>query len=192
MTDYFYKCLPKRIYQNGDYTLESVQSKHVEEIRQWRNEQMDVLRQTKPISKEEQVKYYENHVWPEMDKNQPDKILLSLNSDNELICYGGLVNIGWDDLRGEMSFLINSNRAKDSEVYQNDMSNFITVIKEVFFHQLSFNRLFTETFEFRHCHIDILKDNGFLFEGRMRQHLKYNNEYTDLLIHSIIRNDFFE
>jgi hypothetical protein len=32
MTDYFYKCLPKRIYQNGDYILEAVQSEHIEKV----------------------------------------------------------------------------------------------------------------------------------------------------------------
>ena len=190
MTDYFYKCLPKRIYQNGDYILEAVQPEQIEKIRQWRNDQMDILRQSKPISKEEQIQYYENYVWPEMYKNKPDKILFSLKSNGELIGYGGLVNISWEHLRGEMSFLLDSNRANNNGTYHSDMSSFIYLNKEICLNQLAFNRLFTETFEFRHTHIDILKENGFILEGRMRQHIKFNNEYSDSLIHSIVRHDF--
>jgi len=190
MTDYLYKCLPQKTYQNGDYILEAVQPEQIEKIRQWRNDQMDILRQSKPISKEEQIQYYENYVWPEMDKNKPDKILFSLKSNGELIGYGGLVNISWEHLRGEMSFLLDSSRANNKGTYHSDMSSFIYLNKEICLNQLAFNRLFTETFEFRHTHIDILKENGFILEGRMRQHIKFNNKYSDSLIHSIVRHDF--
>ena len=64
-------------YQEGDYELESVQPEHIEKIRQWRNEQMDVLRQSKPISKEQQIQYYEKHIWSELKSSQPKNILLS-------------------------------------------------------------------------------------------------------------------
>jgi len=63
MTEYYYQCLPKRLYQKGNYTLEAVQSEHIEKVRQWRNEQMDILRQSNPISKDDQIQYYENHIW---------------------------------------------------------------------------------------------------------------------------------
>ena len=71
MTDYYYKCLPRRYYEHGDYTLEAVQPEHIEKIRIWRNEQMDVLRQPKPILKEQQIQYYEKHIWSELKSNQP-------------------------------------------------------------------------------------------------------------------------
>ena len=89
-----------------------------------------------------------------------------------------------------MSFLLDSSRANNKGTYHSDMSSFIYLNKEICLNQLAFNRLFTETFEFRHTHIDILKENGFILEGRMRQHIKFNNKYSDSLIHSIVRNDF--
>ena len=114
MTDYYYKCLPRRYYEHGDYTLEAVQPEHIEKIRIWRNEQMDVLRQPKPILKEQQIQYYEKHIWSELKSNQPKNILLSYKHQNILIGYGGLVNLSWVDKRGEMSFLL------DSSIVEND------------------------------------------------------------------------
>ena len=117
MTDYFYKCLPEKTYQNGDYKLEAVQPEHIEKIRQWCNEQMDVLRQTKAISKEAQIQYYENNVWPEINTNHPDKILLSLKSDGELIGYGGLIYISWGNRIADVSFVLNTKIISDNEKY---------------------------------------------------------------------------
>ena len=84
MTDHFYKCLPKRTYQMGEYSTGAVQPEHIEIIRQWRNEQMDVLRQSKAISKEQQIMYYEKHIWPELKNDEPKQILLSFLSNNKL------------------------------------------------------------------------------------------------------------
>ncbi|MBT7901784.1 MAG: GNAT family N-acetyltransferase [Candidatus Marinimicrobia bacterium] len=188
MTDYYYKCLPRRYYEHGDYTLEAVQPEHIEKIRIWRNEQMDVLRQPKPILKEQQIQYYEKHIWSELKSNQPKNILLSYKHQNILIGYGGLVNLSWVDKRGEMSFLL------DSSIVENDnhrniyMSNFITLVKNICFNQLSFNRLYTETFEFRKFHIKVLCNNGFKEEGCMRQHVYVDNQYYDSILHSIIKD----
>ena len=97
----YYKCLPTRTYQHEGYTLGAVRPDHIETIRQWRNDQMDILRQSRSISKEEQIAYYEKHVWPEMIKKKPNKVLLSLKYKGELQGYGGLVNLNWEILRGE-------------------------------------------------------------------------------------------
>ena len=82
MTEYYYQCLPKRLYQQGNYTLEAVQSEHIEKLRQWRNEQMDILRQSNPISKDDQIQYYEKNILSELNSDCPDNILLSLKYDN--------------------------------------------------------------------------------------------------------------
>jgi len=186
----YYRCLQKKIYKKGDYFLEAVQPEHIEKIRQWRNQQMDVLRQSKPVSKEEQIAYYEEYVWPELTSYTPSQILLSYKYKKELIGYGGLVNISWRDKKAEMSFLLNCNRPNNKEVYHKDLTNFICLIKNLCFDQLSFNRLFTETYEFRHFHIEILNENEFREEGRVRRHNCIENKFHDLILHSIIRNDF--
>ena len=56
---------------------------------------MDILRQSNPISKDDQIQYYEKNIWSEQNSDSLDNILLSLEYDNQLIGYGGLVNISW-------------------------------------------------------------------------------------------------
>ena len=149
MTEYYYQCLPKRLYQQGNYTLEAVQPKHIEKIRIWSNEQMHVLRQSKSISKEGQIAYYKKHVWPEMKKNNPDKILFSLKFDGELQGYGGLVNISWENLRGEISFLIKTDVANTKKDYDEYFPNFLILIQNIAFGELSLYRIFGELFDLR-------------------------------------------
>ena len=55
----FYKCLPQKKYKSEEYVYEAVQHEDIESIRQWRNEQVDVLRQTHAIGREEQIEYFE-------------------------------------------------------------------------------------------------------------------------------------
>ena len=117
----FYKCLPQKTYKSEEYVYEAVQHEDIESIRQWRNEQMDVLRQTHAIGREEQIEYFKNNVWPEMGKDHPDKILISIKINGKLIGYGGLVNISWTNLRGELSFLIDTNRINNRDIYHKDI-----------------------------------------------------------------------
>ena len=187
----FYKCLPQKTYKNEDYVYEAVNHEDIESIRQWRNQQVDVLRQTHDIGREEQIEYFKNNVWPEMSTDQPEKILLSIKINGKLIGYGGLVNISWTNLRGELSFLIDTNRMKNRDIYHKDMECFIIMIKDLSFNQLSLNRIFTETFDFRNHHINLLEKNGFIIEGTLRQNIKFKDKNIDSLIHSVIRNDFF-
>ena len=66
-----YKCLKEKTFENGEYTIEAVLPEHIEKIRQWRNEQMDVLRQSKAVSKEQQIMYFEKHIWSELKNDEP-------------------------------------------------------------------------------------------------------------------------
>ena len=66
---------------------------------------MDVLRQSKPISKESQITYYENHIWPQLNSDTPTQILfaykykkklivrISENLGNQLFMYANAFNI---------------------------------------------------------------------------------------------------
>jgi len=67
---------------------------------------MNVLRQSKPISKKDQIQYYENHIWSELKSDSPENILFSFKFKDKCIGYGGLVNLSWIDKRAEMSFLL--------------------------------------------------------------------------------------
>jgi len=185
MTDY-YKCLSQKTYQNGDYTLEAVQSKHVEKIRQWRNGQMDVLRQSIPILKESQITYYKNHVWSQFNSDTPTQILFAYKYKNFLIGYGGLVNITYIDNEAEVSFLLDTDRINDKELYRKEFSSFLDLIKLVAFCDLNFYKLFTETYDIRAFHIEILEENKFKLEARLKETVIIKGKYVDSLLHGFI------
>ena len=61
-----YSCLSNQQFEYGDYKIRPVQKKEIENIRLWRNKQMDVLRQETKISFNEQKIYFKENIWPKM------------------------------------------------------------------------------------------------------------------------------
>lgn len=187
-----YKALDVNIFSRYNYTLAPIREEDMELIRVWRNTQMDVLRQKNEISKEEQNRYFHKIIKPLFTKQHPPQLLFSFFENSKLIGYGGLVNISWIDKRAEMSYLAETQRAKNNLQYENDMINFIFMIKQLCFYELNFNRLFTETYEFRKYHISILEKADFHKEGRMRQHIYLKGKYYDSILHSILKTEYYE
>jgi len=185
-----YICLPDKKYQKGNYALSSIQPEHIENIRQWRNAQMDGLRQQEVISKEQQQLYFARRVWSELADEQPSKILLSFFHQGQLIGYGGLVHIAWAHRRGEISFLVAPERATDLAVYRQDFSHFLQLIHKLAFQTLKLNRIFTETYAHRKHHINLLEANGMQLEGTLREHVLIKGRAVDSLIHSCLSKSY--
>jgi len=185
-----YCCLTKQSFSYRDFELSAIKSDHIMHIRRWRNEQMNILRQKNEISEAEQISYFENYVWPTFNQVRPNQILLSFFKARQLVGYGGLVHISWEDLRGEVSFLLDTVHSANSEIYATYFANYLNLIKQVAFEDLGFNRLFTETYDLRPLHISVLESNGFILEGRMRQNNIIDSIAIDSLIHGVIKNDY--
>lgn len=182
-----YKVLNKEFYSYNDYSLVSIREEDIYLIKIWRNSQMDVLRQKKILTDQDQQQYYLNIIAPAYNELHPEQILFSYLFDNKCIGYGGLTNIDWESRRAEMSFLDATERTKDKNLYKIDFKTFITIIKTIIFDELDFNRLFTETYDIRQLHIEVLENNGFQFEGRMKHHVLINGEFKDSLIHGLLK-----
>ncbi|SEI86624.1 Protein N-acetyltransferase, RimJ/RimL family [Allopseudospirillum japonicum] len=181
-----YLCLPKQEYSTKDFKLRVIQEEDIEDIRVWRNAQLDVLRQPAPISQDQQKTYFSNEVWPSMQEPYPKNILFTFFKKKKRIGYGGLVHIAWEHRRAEISFLLNDCLTKDKVLYRKYFSNYLNLIKEVAFLSLKINRLYTETYAFRKDHINVLENCGFELEGIMRNHILLNNKYCDSIIHGAI------
>jgi RimJ/RimL family protein N-acetyltransferase len=158
----------------------------IELIRVWRNAQMAILRQPKEISSLEQVKYFEEKIWPSMEHQNPLNILMTLCIDSKPIGYGGLVHINWTDERAEISFLVSPDRAANHDLYAADQRNFIELIRKVAFEDLHLNRLYTETYDVRPRHIQTLQECGFVLEGAMKSHAKVGDVFVNSLIHGML------
>lgn len=187
-----YSVMPKPRLEDGELTLRAVEPSDVEAIRQWRNAQMDVLRQTTVITPEAQQRYFAEHVWPQKILPYPEQILLAIERNGELVGYGGLVNISWRDLRAEVSFLLAPSIECDRQMRSVIFSKFLRILKKLAFLDLSLSRLWTETYANRAEHILTLESSGFQFEGRLRNHVALNDIFVDSLIHGALSNNWRE
>jgi RimJ/RimL family protein N-acetyltransferase len=164
-------------------TLRPIHADDIEAIRLWRNAQLDVLRQSNPITREEQERYFATRVWPFVNEPQPPQILLSYFDGGRHIGYGGLVHIAWEHKRAEVSFLLDPTRAAQ---YCADFATFLRLIREFAFRELGLQRLFTETYAMRTEHMQVLEDAGFQPEGVMRRHVLVGGRPVDSIIHGCL------
>lgn len=184
-----YICLPTTPLKVGSFSLVTVQEEHIESIRQWRNAQMDVLRQMEPISPDQQVRYYKEHIWPTLDRPNPRQILLSFLEGGRHIGYGGLVHIAWGHRRAEVSFLLDPVLAADIPTHCRYFALYLGLVKQLAFSILGLHRLHTETYALRTDLIRELEANGFYREGIMRDHVRINGLAIDSLIHGCLNDE---
>jgi len=183
-----YQILNIQEFKHKNYKLVPFREMDLMKIRVWRNEQMEVLRQKRKLSETDQKNYFKNVILPLFDQAKPPQLLFSFLLDDICIGYGGLVHINWEDRRGEVSFLVDAQRALNPETYQEDFQNYLKIIKKIAFEALLFNRIYTETFDIRDFHISILEAAGFRLEGRMKEHVLINEVFYDSLIHGFTKN----
>lgn len=210
--DYYEKALsiplyPKMINDDVDYVIKSMVelkdktdfNKHsgysiipireidMDLIRQWRNEQIETLRQKTPITAHEQRRYFKEFIKPSFNEKKPDQILFSYLLNKRLIGYGGLTNIDWESKRAEISFILDPKRTRNKNLYRKEFFSFFELIKQVAFNHLSFHKLYVETFDIRSLQVSFLEESGFVLEGRLKDHVLINKTYHDSLIHGLIK-----
>ncbi|MFC4599650.1 GNAT family N-acetyltransferase [Cohnella hongkongensis] len=186
-----YMHLQQAAYSVNDYVVEPLQPSHMPEIRRWRNEQMSVLRQSRPLTEADQSHYYRSVVVPSFSDPETRIMLFGYSYVGELIGYGGLTNIDWNNRRAEISFLLETSRSdghgQDPDQYRRDFSHFLLLMRRIAFKDLKLQRLFTETYDIRPLHIQVLENSGFILEGRMRDHVRIGDRYVDSLIHGCLK-----
>lgn len=182
-----YRCLKQNSFIDPEgYELAPLRQADMEQIRLWRNDQMDVLRQNTEISSLQQKTYFQEVIEPTWIQAQPKLILFSFLFQNVCIGYGGLTHIDWEASRAEVSFLVDPWRTQDFTHYQRDFLHFLKLICQVAFAELHLHRLFTETFAFRSEHIKILEHFGFKLEGILKEHIFKGNQRHDSVMHGFL------
>jgi RimJ/RimL family protein N-acetyltransferase len=182
-----YKVLKRNEFTRNRYSISPLREQDIYEIKTWRNEQRDILRQNAVLTDQHQIAYYQNHVVPSFSDLKPTMILFSFLGHSHCIGYGGLANIDWENRRAELSFLLETKRAGNPEQYREDFSAFLHLMKDVAFTELPLNRIFTETYDIRPEHVSVLEQNGFMLEGRLRQHVFIRGRFVDSLIHGCLK-----
>lgn len=174
------------IYERNGRGLFPLEKRYLEKLKEWRNTQMAILRQWKPLTDMDQEK------WFERISERKDEVLFSILvseeiGDERLIGYCGLVNIDYISRRGEVSFLVEPSRVSNRELYKDDFTAVLRMLCAYAFCQLNLNKIYTETYVFRKDHIHILEEFGFEKDGILREHQYKNGRYYDSVIHSVIR-----
>ncbi len=172
----------KIIHNSNDYIFSNLEKEDLNLIKKWRNAQMSILRQNKKLSSADQKKWF-NKVQEAKDQ----KIYSILNSKHELIGYCGLTNYDETNKRAEISFLVKPEVTENK--YQDIFIESLKFLKNQAFNKYCLHKIFTETYEFRSKHIEILERNGFERTGVLKDHICERGNYYDSYVHSCIREN---
>src|SRR5690606_13377372 len=104
----YYKGLHKQVFRLGGHSIVPIRMEDRFAIMKWRNEQIYHLRQSKPLTEEDQDRYFDQVVLQLFQKEYPENMLFSYLEDDKCIGYGGLVHIKWTDKNAEISFIMDT------------------------------------------------------------------------------------
>ena len=180
-----YRVLNKQVFCAGDYSIVPIRMQDRYDIMRWRNEQMYHLRQKKPLTPEEQDRYFDEVVSKLFDQEKPDQILFSYLQGDKCIGYGGLVHINWEDRHAEVSFIMDTRLEKDS--FELHWQTFLGLIDQPAFEEIKLHKIFTYAYDLRPRLYTVLENNGFIREATLKDHCLIENKFVDVVIHSRIR-----
>lgn len=183
-----YICLQHQEQHLGDYSIVPLRYEDRFSIMKWRNEQIYHLRQARPLTEDDQQRYFDNVVSKLYDNPKPDQILFSYMEKGVCIGYGGLVHINWIDRNGEISFIMDTKL--EAEHFAEHWSNYLTMLKSVAFDDLGLHKIYTYAFDLRPHLYTMLEANGYKREATLKEHCLFNGEYKDVVLHSLWNNRY--
>jgi RimJ/RimL family protein N-acetyltransferase len=181
----YYKVLRKQVYTSGNYSLVPIRFEDRFDIMKWRNEQIYHLRQSRPLTVEDQDSYFNNVISKLFEEEQPSQILFSYLEGDKCIGYGGLVHINWLDKNAEVSFIMNTHLEKNE--FHKHWGIYLDLLKQISFDELKLHKIFTYAFDLRPHLYEAIEAKGFKQEAVLKDHCDYNGEYKNVIIHSIIK-----
>lgn len=177
-----YKVLSSADYKLDKLVIKTIDDSHIQKIRIWRNQQIDILRQNQIITEECQVQYFNTQIFPLFESSTPVQVLFNCYYEDKFIGYGGIVHISYENKIGEISFLLDP-QIPTNQFYECVFILFLELMDKIAFHELGLNKLFTETFSTRMIHVHILENAGYLREGIRRSHVILNGRVADIYLH---------
>ncbi len=181
-----YKAISKDIFSSGKYKLVPIRYKDRLDIMKWRNEQIYHLRQSKPLTEDNQNHYFNNVVSKLFDDEYPNQLLFSYLEEDTCIGYGGLVHIDWNNKNAEISFVMNTSMEKD--YFVSHWCTYLQMIEEVAFVELQLHKIYIYAYNLRPRLYEAAEKQGFYKEAILRDHVFFNEEYIDVVIHSKINH----
>jgi len=182
-----YKVLNREVFSNENHSIIPIRIEDRYKIMQWRNHQIYHLRQQKPLSKEDQDKYFEEVISGLFNQQHPNQILFSYLEGEKCIGYGGLVHINWQDKNAEISFIMDTALEKDQ--FHFHWETYLGLIEKVAFEELELHKIFTYAFDLRPHLDEVLEQCHYRREAVLKEHAFFDNQFIDVIIHSKIYAD---
>lgn len=179
-----YACLHRQEFHLGAYSLVPLRYEDRFAIMRWRNQQIYHLRQVRPLTEEDQQKYFDTVVARLYAQERPEQVLFSYLENGRCIGYGGLVHINWTDRVAEVSFIMDT--ALEADGFALHWTNYLTMLREVAFGDLQLHKIFTYAFDLRPHLYPVLEAAGFVREATLKEHCLFEGQYKDVVIHSLI------
>jgi RimJ/RimL family protein N-acetyltransferase len=177
-----YSCLKTQIFRKGKYSIVPIREEDKFPIMKWRNEQLFHLRQKKPLTLENQEKYFSTIINSLFDRDFPEQILFSFLENEKCIGYGGLVHINWIDKNAEISFVLET--ALERDYFCHFWKIYLSLIELVAFTELTLHKIFTYAFDLRPQLYSVLEESGYHNEARFKGHCYFEGKFIDVLIHT--------
>ena len=181
-----YRALKKNRYYLSKFSLVPISFDDRFQIMKWRNEQMYHLRQNKLLTEKDQESYFLDVVCKLFDLEKPNQLLFSFFEGNQLIGYGGLVHINWNDANAEISFIMDT--VLESTRFEELWITYLSILEEIAFEDIGLHKIYTYAFDLRPKLYFALRQSGFYEEARLREHAVFKNTMIDVIIHSKINN----
>lgn len=135
-----------------------------------------------PVSLAKTQTWFQNSL---MDKSKVNFSIIDKKS-NKLIGMTGLVNINYIHSRGEFYITIG-----EKDFWGKHLPDeIIPLVLEYGFIELGLNRIYLSTFDHNKRAQKVYKRNGFVYEGRLRNHQFHKGAFRDYLIYSILKEEW--
>ena len=179
-----YKCLSINTFHYNDYNIIPIRYSDRIKIMKWRNEQLFHLRQKELLNLKTQNVYFKDVILKLFENKNPKQILFSYLHKGKLLGYGGLVHIDWTNLNAEISFIMDTSLEK--KYFNLHWSNFLKLLEKPAFLILGFSKIYTYAFDLRNHLYHCLETNNYVKEARLQKHVRFDNDFIDVVIHSKI------
>lgn len=177
-----YKILKNQEFTFNNFKITPIRFADKFLIMKWRNEQINILRQNKPLTNKDQLIYFKNVILNLFDQDYPPQLLFSFLDGEKCLGYGGLVNINWSDKNAEISFIMNTELEKLSFSYY--WKIFLNLIEQLAFGEINLHKIYTYAYDLRPKLYVLLEDEKYYKEAILKDHYYYKMKYIDVVIHS--------
>jgi len=166
-----------------NYEVRLLKFRDLLEIKNWRNKKIDILRQNRKLTNDDQVKY-----WDYLKNSNLEK-LFAIEYKKQLQGYFGFVHISENNKSAEISFLLEPAIKENSKKYSLILNKVLLFLIWYGFEISKLNRLFLETYSFRKNHLKVINKSPFIKEAILRESTLKNHKFYDSIVHSIIKKD---